>query len=68
MASYLSDGVGAGAVGEGGGSRAVGDERLDDLGHDGDVGASHGAGGEGKDSSSSELHFVGIKGDSEELN
>lgn len=55
-------------MGEGGRSRAVGDEGLDDLGHDSDVGVGHGASGEGNDSSSSELHFVGIKGDSEELN
>ena len=62
MKSYLSHGVGVGAVGDGGGLRAVGDVGLNDLSDDGNV-VGHGASGDGENSGSSELHFVGgIKG------
>lgn len=60
--SYLSNSDGAGAVGDGGGRRAVGDERLDNLSDNSDVArVGHGASGGGKDGDSSELHFDGIK-------
>ncbi len=57
--AYLSHGVGAGAVGEGGGLGAEGGDGGDDLGGVDDVGLvleSHGANGEGKDGSG-ELHL-----------
>ena len=58
--SYLSHGVGVGAVGDGGGRRAVGDVGLNDLSDNGNV-VGHGASGDGENSGSSELHFVGIR-------
>jgi len=51
--SYLSDGVGAGAVGDLSGSRAVGGVGSNDLGGvaDGAVGVGEGTGHEGSGSS-----------------
>jgi hypothetical protein len=59
---YLSNSDGAGAVGDGGGRRAVGDVGLDNLSDNGDVArVGQGARGGGEDGDSSELHFDGIK-------
>lgn len=62
---YLGDGVGVGAVGDLGGTRAVGLVGGDDLGGVSDVGRGRVGGVVGRDangegSSDSELHFDGL--------
>lgn len=64
FSSYLSHGVGLGAVGDLGGVRAVRGVGVDDLSDDSLVAPGGGASGSGKNDGSSELHFVGIRSNS----
>lgn len=61
--SYLGDSVRLGAVGDLGGSRAVGGVHVNDLGDDRGVAlvVGRGASSGGEDDGSGELHLVGIK-------
>lgn len=57
--AYLSDGDGLGAIGDGGGLRAVGRDHIDDLGDVGHVVVGRNGGSESEDGSG-ELHFDSV--------